>query len=121
MNKFINPKNRQEENITIINEVFSDLIDEFDAKISTKVILDDFRNEEYTLLISIPQIFTKNDSRLFYSEIIKNKIIYLENNNFRAIKKGTMLSRFILHYYVGFMECIYYDDGITFIFRFKTI
>ena len=31
MNKFTNPKKRQEDNIATINEVFSDLIDEFDA------------------------------------------------------------------------------------------
>ena len=66
-------------------------------------------------------MFTKNDSKLFYSDIIQNKILYLENNNFRAIRKGTMLSRFILHYYIGFMECVYYDDVVKFTIRFKTI
>ena len=126
MNKFTNPKKRQEDNIATINEVFSDLIDEFDAKVSTQVRLDDFRNEEYTLQISIPQMFTKNDSKLFYSDIIQNKILYLENNNFRAIRKGTWLSRLALHYgadgYVGFMECVYYDDDLVkFTIKFKTI
>lgn len=126
MNKFTNPKKRQGENIATINEVFSDLIDEFDAQISTKIKLDGFRNEEYTLQISIPQMFTKNDSKLFYSDIIQNKILYLENNNFRAIRKGTWLSRLALHYgadgYVGFMECVYYDDDLVkFTIKFKTI
>ena len=126
MNKFTNPKKRQGENIATINEVFFVLFDEFDAQIFIKIKLDGFSNEEYTLQISISQMFTKNDSKLFYSDIIQNKILYLENNNFRAIRKGTWLSRLALHYgadgYVGFMECVYYDDDLVkFTIKFKTI
>lgn len=120
MNKFINPKKRQEENIATINEVFSDLIEEFNAEVSTNVRLTDFKNEEYSLCIYIPQIFTKNDSKLFYSDIIQSKLFYLKSS-FRPIKKHTWLSRILFLYYIDFMECVYYDDSIRFIINFKTI